>query len=175
MFLFTTAFTSQPSSSTFHFPPSLCYPLDANPTQLHTIDLPQHVESLAAHPSTTLNRAVCRGKARDQSPTIRGYEKLRRLCRTIVSGTVPKRPTGTYLLQVARSPSPTLPNLPTKETAADPPPHPTPAHLLQLPRSQELLLNREYPLQQELLLNRYGEIIEISSASIDKVRHYGSM
>ena len=40
---------------------------------------------------------------------------------------------------------------------------------------RELLLNRERRLLQELRLNRYGETIEISSVSIDIVRHFGSM
>lgn len=111
----------------------------------------------------------------NQSKAQEPHTRLPRPCRTTVSGTVPKRPTVIYSLQLTRSLSPTPPNLPTKETAADPPPRPIPAPPLQLPRSQELLLNREHPLQPELLLNRYGETIETSSASIDKARHYGSM
>lgn len=40
---------------------------------------------------------------------------------------------------------------------------------------RELLLNKERRPLQELRLNRYGEIIGISSVSIDKVRRCGSM
>lgn len=81
-----------------------------------------------------------------------------------------------FFLQGTKCLSPTRPNLPTKGIAADLPPRPILAlpHLLP-PRSQELLLKRERHLQQEHLPNNSGETIVIFSASIGKVRRYGSM
>lgn len=94
---------------------------------------------------------------------------------TCLSGIVPKHRTAIYSLQVARSPFPTHPNLPTKEIAVDPPQPLILAPLLLLPRSEELLLNREPRPRQELLLNTRGETTGTFSASIGKVRLCGSM
>ena len=94
---------------------------------------------------------------------------------TCLSGIVPKHRTAICSLQVARSPFPTHPNLPTREIAEDPPQPLILAPLLLLDRSEELLLNREPHPRQELLLNTHGETTGTFSASIGKVRLCGSM